>query len=301
MTKEIVLITGAGGMVAKELSAMLSDRYSIRFLTRKKRNDDGYEWDIDSKTIDLEALKGVSHIIHLAGTNIAEGRWTAARKKAIYDSRVKSAEILLEGIKSLKMKVKTFVSSSATGYYGTQTTPKIYTENDAAGTGFLSEICVAWEAVADAFLAEGVAGRVVKIRSGVVLSPNGGLVQKMLPLVKFGLGTSLGSGKQYLPWIHSTDLCRMYRYAIENKQLEGAVNGVAPQHITNQEFTKMMGLVLHRSVWLPSVPSFLLKWIFGELSVTFLEGSRVSADKILNAGFEFEYPEVDKALENIVG
>ena len=236
--KEIVLITGANGLVAKELSKKLEKEYTIRFLTRKKRTDNEFEWDVKNQTIDEKALENVSHIIHLAGANISEKRWTDERKKELISSRVDSAGLILKTLRKNNIKLKSFISASGINYYGTETTEKIFTENDGPGNDFLSEVVVLWERAADDFKEQNLAERVVKIRTAVVLSEKDGALKKMIPTIKMGIGSPLGSGKQYIPWIHIKDICSIYEFALKNSELDGAFNATSPEHTTNENLTK---------------------------------------------------------------
>jgi uncharacterized protein (TIGR01777 family) len=297
--KEIVLITGANGMVAKKLSQILEKKYTLRFLTRTKRAENHFEWDIEKKYIDDKAVQNVSHVIHLAGAGVADKKWTAQRKEEIISSRVASAELILESLKKQDLKVKSFISASGIAYYGTETTNTIYKENSPLGEGFLSHVCELWESVADKFEKSGVAQRVIKFRIGVVVAKDSEAIKKTVQPINFHLGTVLGSGNQFMPWIHLDDLVQLFVFAIENQEIKGAYNAVAPEHISNEEFTFAIAKALKKTVVPFFVPSFLLKIAFGELSQMILEGSRASSEKIKNAGFVFSYSNLEMALNNI--
>ncbi|WP_394666106.1 TIGR01777 family oxidoreductase [uncultured Chryseobacterium sp.] len=298
--KETVLITGANGLVAKELSKKLKKEYTVRFLTRKKQNSNEFEWDIRKGIIDETAFDNVSHIIHLAGANISEKRWTDERKKELISSRVDSAGLLLKTLQKNNIRLKSFISASGINYYGTKTTERIFTENDGPGNDFLSEVVVLWEKAADDFKKQNVAERVVKVRTAVVLSEKDGALKKMLPPVKMGIGSPIGTGKQYMPWIHINDICSIYEFALKNAELDGAFNANSPQHTTNENLTKNMAEVLHKPLFMPNVPAFVLKLMFGELSEALLEGSRASSETIQKAGFQFEFPDLKDALKNLL-
>ncbi|MFN1216131.1 TIGR01777 family oxidoreductase [Chryseobacterium kwangjuense] len=298
--KEIVLITGAGGMIARKLSEKINEEYTVRFLTRKKKHDHDFEWDIKNGTIDEAALENVSHIIHLAGANISEKRWTKERKQELISSRVDSAALLLETVRKKNIKLKSFISASGINYYGTVTTDKIYTEEDPPGNDFLSEVVILWERAADDFKEQNLTERVVKIRTAVVLSKEDGALKKMLPTIQAGIGSALGSGKQYMPWIHIDDICSIYETALKNSDIDGAYNAVSPQHTTNENLTKKIAEVLKKPLFMPNVPGFVLKLIFGELADALLEGSRASSEKIQKAGFKFTHPDLKEALENLL-
>lgn len=298
--KEIVLITGASGAIAKALSKKIEKDFAVRFLTRKKKAENEFEWNLENNTIDERAFENLSHIIHLAGANISEKRWTEDRKKELISSRVDSAKLILNTLKKKNLKLRSFISASGINFYGTKTTDKIFTENDAPGNDFLSEVVVVWEKAADEFKEQNVAERVLKIRTAVVLSKNEGALAKMMSPTKFGVGSPLGSGKQYMPWIHIDDICRMYEFALKNPEVEGSYNASAPQHTTNENLTKLIAKVLNKPLLMPNVPSFILKLIFGELADALLEGSRASSEKIMKARFEFQFPDLKMALEDLL-
>jgi len=221
--KEVVLITGANGMIAQELSKKIDKEYNVRFLTRKKKTDNEYEWDIKKRTIDESAFDNVSHIIHLAGANISEKRWTKERKRELISSRVDSAELLLHTLKEKNIRLKSFISASGINYYGTKTTDHIYTEEDPPGNDFLSEVVILWERSADDFKEQNIAERVVKIRTAVVLSKKEGALKKMIVPIQYWIGSPLGTGKQYMPWIHLRDICSVYEFALKNIQMNGNI------------------------------------------------------------------------------
>ncbi|UOV00129.1 DUF1731 domain-containing protein [Chryseobacterium daecheongense] len=192
------------------------------------------------------------------------------------------------------------MSASGVNVYGTETTEKIYTEEDEPGNDFLSEVVVLWEQSADQFLKENAAERVVKIRTAVVLSEKDGALKKMLPPIQYGVGSPLGSGKQYIPWIHVKDICSIYEFALENPAVSGAYNASSPQHTTNENLTKNIAKVLNKPLFMPNVPAFVLYLMFGELADALLKGSRVSSQKIQDAGFTFEYPDLQGALQDLL-
>lgn len=298
--KEVVLITGANGLIAKELAKKIGNEFEVRFLTRKKRQTNEYEWDLQKKIMDESALENVSHIIHLAGANISEKRWTAERKKELIASRVDSAALLRSTLRKKEIKLKSFISASGINFYGTLTTEKIFSENDPPGHDFLSEVVVLWERAADHFKEHNLAERVVKIRTAVVLSEKEGALKKMLPPIEYGIGSALGSGKQYMPWIHSEDICSIYEFALKHPTLHGAYNAVSPQHATNVDLTRKIAQVLHKPLFMPNVPGFILKLMFGELANAILEGSRASSQKIQSTGFQFKFPDLKETLQDLL-
>jgi len=297
--KQVVLITGANGMVANYLAKQLEGNYSVRFLTRKVSQDNQYLWDLNTKYIDVEALKGVNHIIHLAGTPISGKRWSRKRKQAILHSRVDSSQLILDTLKKYSLTVDSFISASAIGYYGTVTSQNIFTEESSKGNDFLSDVCGKWEDVAHLFKTNGVANRVSVVRMGIVLDKNYGAFKRIVKPIKLRIGASLGKGNQYMPWIHIHDLCGVYKFIIDNN-ISGTFNGVAPEHVTNTQLTKSVGRFLNRRIILPNIPEFLIKFLFGKMSVILLKGSRVSSDKIVQEGYCFNYQTLDQALSNLL-
>lgn len=299
MKKEVILITGANGLVAKRLAVIFAKEYELRFLTRKKRNKWDFEWDIKEQKIDVNALINVNHIIHLSGAGIADKRWTKSRKEIIKNSRVHSAKLILKTLIKNEIKITSFISASAIGFYGNEISDKIFTENNKKGGGFLSDVCYAWENIAFEFTKDKASKRTVIIRSGIILSKNGGVLKKMSIPIKYYLGAILGNGNQYMPWIHIDDLCSILKYLVDNKSLTGIYNAVAPEHITNIEFTQKLAKQMKKSIFLPNIPSFIIRLIFGSSSVLLLKGGRVSSKKIIEKGFKFKYENLKKALQNL--
>ena len=284
-----ILITGGSGLVGTHLSKKLKEKgYETAVLSRKKTSDRDiktYFWDPGNHEIEEGAIEKADYIIHLAGANISDKRWTKKRKQEIVDSRVETAKLLFSKVNVSKTRPKAFISASAVNYYGTLISDKIFTEDDPPSEDFLGETCQKWEQSALKFEESGI--RTVIIRTGPVISPRGGAIKKMSVSVKLGLGSPVGRGKQYFPWIHIEDLCNIYIKAIEDSKMQGAYNAVAPGHITNKDVMKALADVYNRPFWAPRVPSFVMKILFGEMAGILLKGSRISADKIKRAGFEF--------------
>lgn len=298
-----VLITGGTGLIGNHLRKTLLDKgYEVAVLSRTKKSSGGIQtflWDLDKNEIDREAVNSVDYIVHLAGVNVSESRWTEKRKQLILDSRIKSTELILNNLDEQNDLLKAFISASGTGYYGAVTSEQIFTELDSAATDFLGQVCEKWEAVADRFAGIGI--RTVKIRTGVVLSKRGGALEKMLVPIKLGIGSAIGNGNQYFPWIHIDDLCQIYIKAIEDNTMKGAYNAVAPEYITNKQFTHTIARHLRKPFWFPNIPSFAIRILFGKMSQILLTGSRISAEKILNSGFVFNYPKLQDALKQLMG
>jgi uncharacterized protein len=302
MSMETVLITGGNGLIGKYLAIKLrSGGYHVITLSRsagKNNGKDQFFWDSDKNIIDPGAITPADYIIHLAGANIGDKRWTKQRKQEIIDSRVKSTQLIFNAVQAQPNHLKAFISASATGYYGAVTTEKVFSESDLPASDFLGETCRRWEEAAHQF--ENASVRTVIIRTGVVLTPKGGALGKMTPLVRLGLGSPLGSGNQYLPWIHIDDLCEIYIRALKDQSMTGAFNAAAPDNPTNKEFYRILARLMKKPLWLPAVPSIVLKIALGKMSAMLLEGSRVSSEKIRTAGYHFRFPELEGALRALI-
>lgn len=301
-----VLITGGTGMVGQALTArLLGAGHEVALLSRHPRPSKDsrireFAWDVHKGIIDAVAFEGVEHIVHLAGAGVADKRWTNKRKQEIIDSRVKSMALLEREVLKYGLQLKSFTGASAVGYYGMITAPTVFTEEDQPATNdFLVECCTLWEqAYANV---SAYAARHSVIRIGVVLSREGGALKKMLPLFRSGFGAPLGSGRQYMPWIHLHDIAEVFYQAIFNDNMRGTYNAATPESITNLQFSKAIAQALHKPFMGIAVPAPMLKLLFGEMAGTILEGSRVSCSKLLSTGFRFKYGKVEAALEKEVG
>lgn len=298
MTK--VLITGGNGLIGQQLSKILSSKgYEVSHLSRKPNlagEIPTFEWDIENMTIDAKALENVDSVIHLAGAGIADKSWTKARKKEIISSRVNGAELILDACKKNDIRLKSFISASAIGWYPLIISNKTFVEEDQPGNGFLAEVCQLWESSADKF--EEIAEHVAKIRIGIVLSNNGGALPTMSLPVKFFVGAAIGNGKQAMPWIHINDICEMFVHILENK-LNGVFNGVGPENATNQEFMQTVADVLDKPMLLPNVPEFFIKLIFGPKADLITKGVKISSEKIKSTHFQYEFPTLNTALSHL--
>ena len=297
-----VLLTGGSGLIGKHLTQLLLDNgYEVSHLSRTPETMPGvktYLWNVEKNEIDAACIIGVDTIIHLAGAGVAENRWTDKRKKEIVNSRTRSIWLIYDLLKKKNHLVKSVISASATGFYGDRD-GQILTEFTTPGNDFLAEVCQKWEAAVDEGAELGL--RIVKLRTGIVLDKNGGALPQMANPVKWGIGSPLGDGRQWMPWIHWQDVADMYFYAIINAKLKGVFNMAAPNPVTNQQFTQALAKQLHRPLWAPKVPVFLIKLLFGEMSIAILGSAKASSQKIEDAGFTFKYPELDKALKEIYG
>jgi uncharacterized protein (TIGR01777 family) len=295
-----ILITGASGLIGTRLIKNLLEKgHRVSVLSRQASNFRGvstYNWDIDKQLIDLKAFEGVDTIIHLAGAGIADKRWTKQRKQEIVDSRIRSTQLLYHTIEAIKAPIKTFISASAVGFYGDRDDEILY-EKSEGGTGFLADCCKQWEGAVDQGLKSGI--RVVKLRIGIVLSKQGGALSELARPVSFFVGAPLGSGKQWMPWIHLTDLVSIFEKAIENPDYSGTFNACTPYPVTNYEFTKILAKKLFRPVWPVNVPEFVLKTMLGEMSTVILNSTRTSPQKLIDMGFRFRYQGLDAALSEI--
>ena len=298
MAKKI-LITGASGLVGSELKRHLLEKgYEVNTLSRTKSNDKtNYVWDVEKQEIDVDCLIGVETVIHLAGAPVVDEKWTDERKKYIIDSRVKSTKLIYKAIRQLnKHQIKTFVSASAVGYYG-DCGDNILTEESAVGQGFLGECCKLWEDAVDEGKALGL--RIVKLRTGIVLSTKGGALPQLAMPVKLFAGAALGRGKQWVPWLHINDMVEMYIESMENPNMQGAYNASAPYPVTNATLTKALAKLFHRPYWPIKVPEFVLKAIMGERTQAILMSSNTSAQHILDAGYQFQFTKIEDALQDL--
>ncbi|SEI84898.1 hypothetical protein SAMN05216327_104212 [Dyadobacter sp. SG02] len=299
-----VLITGGTGLIGKRLTQMLLDKgYEIAFLSRKKARIPSvqvFEWDIQKGYIEEGALDNLHFLVHLAGTNVGEGRWTEERKKSILESRTESIKLIARKLAEKPAKPVAFVSASGISYYGQDTGDRKNTETTPAGNDFLSHVSVEWEKAADEIAALGV--RTVKLRTGIVISKEGGAIPKMALPARFGVGAPLGSGKQWMSWIHLEDMCRLYIEALENENWHGAYNAVAAPPVTNEGLTKAICKALNRPQWFPNVPAFALKLAFGEMAAVVLGGNYVVNDRIENeTEFKYRYGDLGSALQAELG
>jgi uncharacterized protein len=302
--KKNVLISGGSGFVGKHLTNLLiANGYSVSILSRSNKQNTNdisyYIWDVSSIYIDEKAVLNADFIIHLAGENIAEKRWTTKRKAAIVNSREQSTKLLYEVLKKNDKKLEAFVSASGIGIYGAVNGSEICDENTIPADDFLGLTCQKWEASADTINSLGI--RTVKIRTGLVLGKDDGFLKKLIPIFKFRLGSALGSGKQYMPWIHIDDLCAIYLEALKNTKMEGAYNAAVNDNTTNAVFSKTLAKIYGYSIWLPNVPAILIKLGLGEMSKIILTGRRVSSEKIEKLGFKFRFRGLEDALRDCMG
>lgn len=300
---ESVLITGGSGLIGSYLTRLLLDKgFRVSHLTRDPHRVHlssvrQFRWDPNEKYIEPAALEH-DYIIHLAGADISEKRWTNDRKKILYESRVGTAALLTERILQAENKPKAYISASATGYYGAVTGLHPFKEEDRSGTDFLAKLCVEWERVATPLAQNNI--RTVFIRTPFVLSPVGGGLSKLLKAAQYSILAQLGTGKQIMPWVHITDIVNAYYFAMTNDKMRGAFNVVSDDLKTNREFTACIYKHLGKKQLLPGVPELILRIGIGELAKTLTHGSPVSNERIKKYGFDFLYETLSHALKDCI-
>lgn len=296
-----VCVFGCTGLLGTALISALhqSGATVIGFSRTRKEGRPGFgHWDPDAGTIEVERMRGADAIVNLAGEDIAGGRWTKARRQRLRDSRIRSTELLARSLVEMPVRPLIWVNASAVGYYGDRGDDAVY-EDSTPGEGFLAELCQEWEAATEPASQAGV--RVVLVRLGVVLARTGGALHRMIGPFRLGLGGRFGSGKQRMPWIALADAANVMRFAMRHPDISGPVNAVAPESVTNELFTKTLARVLHRSAPVP-IPAFALRALVGaELAdQVLLTGANVRPRKLEVAGYRFEYPRLDDALEAMI-
>jgi len=299
--KENILITGGTGFIGKEITNLLIESgFAVSVLSRNNIKNTSsisyFKWNVENNFIDEKAVLNADYIIHLAGENIADKRWSPKRKTEIINSRELSIQLIYDVLKKNDKKLNAFISASGIGIYGALNGETICSENTPPANDFLGTTCQKWEAAADTI--ESLNIRTVKIRTGLVLGKNEGFLKKIIPVFKFGLGSALGSGNQYMPWIHIDDLCGIYLEAIKNESMKGSYNAAVNDNTTNAIFSKTLAKIYGYSIWLPNVPSLILKIVLGEMSNIITKGRRVYSDKIEKTGFQFKYKDLETALRN---
>lgn len=295
-----ILITGGTGLVGQHLAKLLSRQgHKVALISRSPLRSEfkTYVWNPGKKEFPAEALADTEVIVHLAGSGIADRRWSKSYKQEILKSRTDSAQLIFDTLKNNKHKVHTIVAASAVGYYG-KTNDVWVDENCPAADDFLGNTCKLWERSSLQFESLGI--RVAIMRIGIVLAKESGALPPLMKSVKLFAGAPLGSGTQYMSWIHIDDLCRQFQFAIDNPKVRGIYNAVAPSPIQNSFFMKVLGKILHRPIWPFHVPAFLMKIILGEKAVIVLNGQRVSNEKMRLAGFTYRFNDVRVAIEDLL-
>ena len=302
-----VLITGGTGLVGSRLTELLLARnYNVIVLSRSKKETStpnlSYAiWNVEEQIIDVSVFAKTDYIMHLAGAGVADKRWSVSRKKEILDSRTQSCALLVKALQQNSNKVKAVISSSAIGWYGPD--PSLHSngfeETDAPYSDYLGNTCKLWEESIEPITQQNI--RLVKLRTGIVLSTKGGALKEFLNPIKMGIAAILGNGKQIISWIHIDDLCNQFIYAIEHENMQGSYNAVAPNPVNNRRLTLSIAKKVKGKFYIPIyVPSFMLKIILGEMSIEVLKSTTVSSKKIEIAGFNFKYKTIDAALSNLL-
>lgn len=294
-----ILLTGGTGFIGKHLTDLLiANGFEISILSRSDRKNTSsityYKWDLTRNYIDEEAILKADYIIHLSGEGIVEKRWTKKRKKDILESRTQPIDLIFSVLKKTNKKLDAFISASAVGIYGAYTNQNICTENTTPANDFLGITCQEWEKAVDQINSLGI--RTVKVRTGIVLGKDEGFLKKVVPSFKAGFGSILGTGKQYVPWIHIEDLCNIYLKAIVDEKMSGPYNSCVTDNTTNASLSRILAQLFGYKIWLPKAPAFILKIVLGEMSVAVLEGQRVSSEKIQRMGFDFQFTDLESAL-----
>jgi uncharacterized protein (TIGR01777 family) len=301
-----ILITGGTGLIGTALTKELLNRnHDVIILTRSPQRYSNTSklsyagWSIDEQSIDVSAIIKADYIIHLVGAGVGDKHWSKKRKKEIVESRTKSSELIIKALRENANKVKVVIAASAIGWYGPNTVnSKQFVETDPAAEDFLGTTCKEWEACIEPVTA--LDKRLVKLRTGIVLSKEGGMLDEFKKPLRFGMATILGSGKQVVSWIHIDDLVRLHIYAIENEKLNGVYNAVAPAPVTNKNLVIELAKSVRGKFFIPVyVPSFVLKLVLGEMSIEVLKSATVSCEKIKKEGYIFLYPSLKSALQNI--
>ncbi len=292
-------VTGASGRLGRELVAFLTTGgHNVRRMVRRPpTTPDEIFWNPKAGTIDADALVGVDAVIHLAGADVAGGRWTEERKRDIKESRVAPTRLLAETLAKMKLPPTALVCASGVGIYGNRGEETL-DESSARGDGFLSEVAEGWEQASQSAQEAGI--RVVNLRLGAVVSARGGMLSKLVPPFSMGLGGPVGDGQGWTPWISMDDAIGAFYFACLESNLSGAVNAVAPGEIRNAELSKVLGRVLHRPAFIP-VPTFALKAALGEMAELVLDSTRASAGKLVNSGYQFLYPDFEAAVRHELG
>jgi len=293
-----ILITGANGMIGRPLRKSLERKGHDLLLAsrREPRNENEIQWSVEARFSEPDRLEALDAVIHLAGENISGGlRWSEEKKRAIRDSRVLGTRSVVDAMADLRQKPKVFISGSAIGFYGDRGAEEL-TEASASGATFLADVCKAWEA--ESRRAEDLGIRTVMLRTGIVLSKDGGALGTMLTPFKLGVGGVIGSGKQYMSWISMDDEIGIIEFALENDDIRGAINAVAPNPVTNEQFTKTLGSVLYRPTLLP-LPQLAVSLVFGEMGdALLLDSTRALPKRLEDAGYKFKFKDLKPALEN---
>lgn len=292
------LLAGGSGLIGSRLTVMLREKgFTVRILTRSPKAEGQFFWNPAAGSIDATALQGVDYIVNLAGTGIADRRWTKARKRDIIESRVQSARTLRAALERSALRPKAYLSSSAIGYYGNSGERRMTETDPPVDNSFMAECCRQWEAAADEVAALGI--RTVKFRIGIVLAKEGGALAEFVKPLRFGIGGYFADGQAWYSWIHLDDLCRMFIWAMENPTIEGVFNAAAPNPVRNKALLNAVAKAMRQPAIFIPAPAFALRLVLGEMASAILNSNRIASEKVLQAGFQFHYPELEGALKQI--
>lgn len=296
-----ILITGGSGLIGKRLTeALRHENHMVRWLSRNAGSRHGvqaFAWDVNANTIDPEAVHDVDHVVHLAGSSIADRRWTEGRIQDLIDSRARSARLLMRAFQQAGTAPRSMVSAAGVGYFGSSTSDLVLSEGDPPGSDTIARISEEWERAVDEW---GSLCRVVKLRTPVVLANDGGALPRLVQPVRFGLGAAIGSGQQWMPWVHIGDLVAAYQRALFDDRMSGAYNVVAG-NATNDEFMRTLARILDKPLFLPRVPGWALRAFLGDMASLLLGGSQVSGSRLQETGFTFDHAGLADALNDLLG
>ena len=301
------LITGGTGMVGSALTKQLiQSGHEVVILTRRARRSDHpliqyKSWDPSQNQLDETAIRTADYIVHLAGANVAEKRWTVNRKQEILESRVRSGEFLVESLKKIPNRVKAVLGASAQGWYGADPlipNPNPFVETDPAHLDFLGSTCQSWEQSLQPLSSMGI--RLIQLRIGIVLSTSGGALAEFIKPVRLGISPILGNGKQVISWIHLDDLTRLIEWTLLNESVSGIYNAAAPNPVSNRSLMRVLSRAYRRPFMPVPVPAFFLQLILGEMSIEVLKSTTMSVAKIQQAGFSFQFPHIEEALNDLL-
>ena len=298
MVPKTILLAGGTGLIGSRLAEILQEKgHTVRILSRRPQGKNQFAWNPAANTIDDKAVLGADAVINLAGAGIADKRWTAARKKLLVDSRVESTRLLRDSFQRLGQQPEVYLSASGVGYYGNSGEQWVNENTAPADNSFLVQCCAAWEQEVETIGAMGI--RTVIFRTGIVLDQSGGALREIIKPLRFGLGAYFANGQAWYSWIHIDDMCQMYLWVLEHPAVEGIYNAVAPQPVRNKYLVQATARAMQQAAIFAPAPKFALRILLGEMADVVLFSNRVSAERLIQAGFHFHYPELETALAQI--
>lgn len=298
MSTKTILLAGGTGLIGSRLVEVFREKgHTVRILSRNPKGENQFAWNPAAGTIDDQAVQGADAVINLAGAGIADKRWSAARKKLLIDSRVQSTVLLRESFQRLGHQPEVYLSASGVGYYGNSGEEWVNENTPPADTSFLVQCCADWEQSVETIGAMGI--RTVIFRTGIVLDQSGGALREIIKPMRFGLGAYFADGQAWYSWIHIDDMCQMYLWALEHPTVEGIYNAVAPHPVRNKYLVQATARAMQQAAIFVPAPKFALRILLGEMADVVLFSNRVSAERLIQAGFHFHYPELEAALDQI--